>query len=185
MSIHSHPFPLNSNTSSFMHIHFKFLANISPTQLTKHENNQRIPYCCHTRTNNRKSWCFHTRTSSKKRSLVVSTKEPVVRKESLLLPHKNQHWEEIKQLLEGSSFHIWEFLCMWKPQIFYGCNLRKWCMRACFAFSLGEMAIFNLAKNSSLPWGHGNYSVWGRKERLLHSVVWRNESCITFSSHYF
>ena len=29
--------------------------------------------------------------------------------------------------------------------------------------SLGEMIIYNIAENSSLPWGHGNYSVWGRR----------------------
>ena len=106
MSIHSHHFPLNSNTSSFMHIDFKVLPNISPTQLTKHENNQRIPYCYHTRTNNRKYCCYHTRTSSKKRSIVAATKEPAVRKESLLLPHKNQQWEEINQKVVLSSFGI-------------------------------------------------------------------------------
>ena len=111
MSIHSHPFPLNSYTS-FMHIHFRVLPNISPTQLTKRANNQMIPYCCHTRTDNRKSCCCHIRTNSKKRSLVVATQEPAVRKESLLLPHKNQQWEEIKQLLEVCSFQISDFFFM-------------------------------------------------------------------------
>ena len=70
-------------------------------------------------------------------SFVAATQEPTVRKESLLLPHKNHQWEEINQLLEGCSFQLWHFfLCMWELQILYGCKLRKWCMRACFAFSL-------------------------------------------------
>ena len=28
------------------------------------------------------------------------------------------------------------FFCMWELQILYGYKLRKWCMRACFSFSL-------------------------------------------------
>ena len=121
MSIHFHHFPLNYNTSSFMHIPFRFQPNISPTQLDKHKKRW-IPHCCHTRTNNRKFCCCHTRTSgkkkiccchtrtsSKKKNLAAATQEPAARKESLLLPHKNQQWEEINQLLEGCSFQLWHF----------------------------------------------------------------------------
>ena len=134
MSINSHIFPLTQD-----------LPNISPTQLSQHENNQ--PYCCHTRTNNRKSCYCQTRTSSKKRIFPATTQEPVVRRESSLLPHKNQQWEEINQLLEGCSFQLWDFfLCMWELQILYGCKLRKWCMRACFAFSLKGSPVIICSK---------------------------------------
>ena len=72
MSIHFHHFPLNSNTSSFMHILFKFQPNISPTQLTKHE----------------KRYLIVVTQEPTIGSLAATTQELAVRNDALL-PYKN------------------------------------------------------------------------------------------------
>ena len=133
MSIHSHHFPLNSNTSSFMHIHFKFLP-------TSHQPNWPSMKII-------EGYLIAVTQEPAIGSFAPSTQEQMVRKESFLLPHKNQQWEEINQLLEGCSFQLWDFfLCMWELQILYGCKLRKWCMRECFAFSLKGSPVIICSK---------------------------------------
>ena len=66
MSIHSHHFPLSFNTSLFMHIHFKFEPNISPTQLTKHTK--------------KNGYLIVVTQEPTIGSFVVATQEPAVRK---------------------------------------------------------------------------------------------------------
>ena len=70
-SLLHHPFNINPSSLPLNHdilISTSILNSIpTPTQLSNPENNQRISYCCHTRTKNRKSYCCHTKTSTKKR----------------------------------------------------------------------------------------------------------------------
>ena len=71
MSNHFHPFPLNSNTSLFMHIQIKSFPT-SPT--SKHKN---MP--CY----------FHTKTSSDKR-FFVATKKPAMRRNKIVDTHAKE-----------------------------------------------------------------------------------------------
>ena len=93
MSIHSHHFPLSFNTSSFMHIHFKFQPNISPTQLTKHTKKGYLIVVTQEPTIG--SFAAATKEPTVRKNLAAATQEPAVRKESLLLPHKNQQYKTV------------------------------------------------------------------------------------------